>query len=469
MEQADRFDGDVPVEREAMKMRNLLGKKKCLLTVVFLAATSVALAQSDEETFQQFQFNFSTPGARASAMGRAFVGLADDASAAVTNPAGLVLLTKPQFYFEYKHTELRSRRLALDDSLSSLETTTFYANLDQFSFFNFTYPVSEKVSLAFTRHEFLNYEEEFILGARDIPETTFLFLPVQGSRDFQGVSYAGSAAFSLHDTFSLGLTISVDRLKAKTARNLLPFAGEGARFNTSIDDEDTKVGFTLGGLYRPSGSFSLGATYSRGSKFNVQEDLVIFPGVFDIPGTMNIPFNVPDRVAVGFSGRPHNRLLFVFDVTYIKYSDLVPDDFVVNQNFLNESFNRFVEENFPGAPLAEIFFDWNADDYAIDNAIETHFGGEWNFVSRRRVQSFLRGGVFTNPDHSLRFVGETNTGQPIDDLAQRAQFNTLPDDNQIGWTFGGGVTLGQHFQADAAYLSIDPFDELVLSVAIRLP
>src|SRR4029078_8756828 len=42
-----------------------------------------ARAQSNDEVFPSFQFNFSTPGARANALGRAFIGLADDASASI--------------------------------------------------------------------------------------------------------------------------------------------------------------------------------------------------------------------------------------------------------------------------------------------------------------------------------------------------------------------------------------------------
>jgi hypothetical protein len=38
-------------------------------------------------------FRFNNPGARANAMGGAFIGLADDATAAYTNPAGLTILT----------------------------------------------------------------------------------------------------------------------------------------------------------------------------------------------------------------------------------------------------------------------------------------------------------------------------------------------------------------------------------------
>src|SRR5207249_4906766 len=69
-----------------------------LLIFTSLGMAAAAGAQTNDEVFPQVQWNFSTPGARANGMGRTFIGTADDASAAVTNPAGLMNLTRPQVY-----------------------------------------------------------------------------------------------------------------------------------------------------------------------------------------------------------------------------------------------------------------------------------------------------------------------------------------------------------------------------------
>ncbi len=92
---------------------------------VLLATSASVAAQSNDEIFPQLIWNFSTPGARANAMGRAFVGMADDATATITNPAGLVSLTRPQVYFEFKSTNLEAERLAEFDSLTTKQPTTF--------------------------------------------------------------------------------------------------------------------------------------------------------------------------------------------------------------------------------------------------------------------------------------------------------------------------------------------------------
>src|ERR1700685_3094664 len=87
------------------------------LVIGILGFAAGATAQTNDEIFPQCQWNFSTPGARANGMGRAFIGMADDATASVTNPAGLVNLTKPQVYVEYKNTNLKVDRLATVSSL----------------------------------------------------------------------------------------------------------------------------------------------------------------------------------------------------------------------------------------------------------------------------------------------------------------------------------------------------------------
>ena len=210
-------------------------KTKMLLLFCLTLTTKGIWAQDEVkelpgEVFRELQFNFATPGARASGMGRAFIGLAEDATAAVSNPAGLLNLTRPQVYFEGKLTELRSRRLAERGAFNTLEVSNFYQTTVSFSFINFAIPVGERVVLAFTRHEFLNFEERFVLGDRAFPgdckndwngngvpdagdsgDCTPSLFAVRGQGeesarvDFRGESFGGSIAYQLYETLSIGL------------------------------------------------------------------------------------------------------------------------------------------------------------------------------------------------------------------------------------------------------------------------
>ena len=62
--------------------------RKLLLLLAFCALPALA-QNTDIESLSGLQFNFGNPGARSLGMGGAFLGLADDASAAEANPAGL--------------------------------------------------------------------------------------------------------------------------------------------------------------------------------------------------------------------------------------------------------------------------------------------------------------------------------------------------------------------------------------------
>src|SRR5438067_6917862 len=78
--------------------------RKALVLIVALAAALPAFAQNtDIESLSGLQFNFGNPGARSLGMGGAFLGLADDASAAEANPAGLTVLRKPEVSIEIRN------------------------------------------------------------------------------------------------------------------------------------------------------------------------------------------------------------------------------------------------------------------------------------------------------------------------------------------------------------------------------
>src|SRR5664279_3177008 len=70
-----------------------------------IGASGAALAITDTETNASIPFNLASPGARSMGMGGAFLGLADDATAAYTNPAGLTQLVTPEISAEARHTE----------------------------------------------------------------------------------------------------------------------------------------------------------------------------------------------------------------------------------------------------------------------------------------------------------------------------------------------------------------------------
>src|SRR5437867_12117558 len=76
-----------------------------LLTVSLALALPVSAQNTVIESLAGLQFNFGNPGARSLGMGGAFLGLADDASSAEANPAGLTVLRKREISVELRNFE----------------------------------------------------------------------------------------------------------------------------------------------------------------------------------------------------------------------------------------------------------------------------------------------------------------------------------------------------------------------------
>ena len=89
-----------------MKARRILPFAAAI--AAFLGAGG-ALAQARRQRSPTVIFsptgNYQNPGARAFALGGAFVGLADDASASELNPAGLSQLRRPELGVEFRRLE----------------------------------------------------------------------------------------------------------------------------------------------------------------------------------------------------------------------------------------------------------------------------------------------------------------------------------------------------------------------------
>jgi long-subunit fatty acid transport protein len=443
----------IDVEDDRMKwVSALCAAGTALLTI----AATPAFAQSNDEVFPQFQFNFSTPGARANAMGRAFIGLADDASASITNPAGLVRLTRRQAYFEFKTTDLSVERLADRRSLVTLDPTTFGGTFSSPAFLSVSMPLGDRYAFAFTRHQFLNYQEDFSLEPRPIPETDFAFFGVDGESNFQGVSYSGSLAMTVNDRFRVGVTISFDQLSAESVATRFDFnpSTTGDRFDlqetnlivnqTEIDDTASGVAMNAGVLWLPNEKLSVGLNFAKGSRLEVSETLLLNPSqttnqplvrAQGFPKTVSI--NVPNRLGFGAAYRPTSRLLAAFDVVHIGYSSLVRDFTLI----------------FDADTLDE-------DDFELDDAVEVHAGGEFLLLDRPYL-IFVRAGVQTSPAHITRYRG---AGTTLSDRFERAKYNLLAANDEIIGTAGVGIAIGARFQADFAVVF---GKEFVGSAALR--
>ncbi len=400
---------------------------KFAFAVMFLVlGFSLGFAQTNEPIFEEFQFNFVTPGARANAMGGAFIGRADDATAALTNPAGLVILTKPEVSLEYKNIDYDVERTVEADLTQTpqfFRNDTFGESVNSLSFLSYVQPVGA-VSIAVFRQEYLNYEESYSLQLRKLTQSNFQ--AEDGDADFLGENYGFSLAYRVSPKFHLGGSIRLSRLSVDYTRTF-----ETGRTNR-IDETDSGVGISIGAMINPGGAFSVGAVYEYNPKFEFTETT-------DSEDFL-VTIDVPDRFGVGVSGRPVSTLTLVGDVVFVRYSQLADNMTIINALISPESFS-------------------------IDNAVELHLGAEKAFRASENSSVFIRGGFFTNPTHDLNF---TNSGlsQIADEVAD-FQFNQERDASEVGYSFGGGVNIKGSAQIDAAYVISDPFDAFSLSFVLK--
>lgn len=187
------------------------------------------------------RLNLLAPGARSLGMGGAFLALADDATAAYTNPAGLTNLTigGSEVAVEFRGWEFNTvygdrghvgqsgddtPTLLGVDTLAGYrlgEATSTAAGL---SFLSFAYVLPRGVTLAFYRHELANYNTEFeTQGAfvdifQDIPNCQapdcdptspdlYRYFPRRSRSGVEIVNYGVSGAFAINN-ISVGLGVS---------------------------------------------------------------------------------------------------------------------------------------------------------------------------------------------------------------------------------------------------------------------
>ena len=169
-----------------------------LMVCVFLHQSAHALV-ADSSSFN-LNFRFNNPGARSNGMGGAFIGVADDATAAYTNPAGLTILTEPEVSVEYKVGEYDNTFTLFGPPNSQDFTETSSG----FSFLSLVYPI-DKVTLSVYRHEVLNIKSE------DKFDDFSNFISME--RDINAVTYAAGIGLKITDRFSLGASVGFAQLK----------------------------------------------------------------------------------------------------------------------------------------------------------------------------------------------------------------------------------------------------------------
>jgi long-subunit fatty acid transport protein len=423
-----------------------------LALALLMGVLAFAQASNDQATptsISAFRFNFINPGARATAMGGAFIAQGNDATGSETNPAGLLFIPKPTLHGEYRYFRYTADR-AVDASDTEVIRHKFVDSVNSPTFFSLVYPY-KGWAFAFYRQELANFEANYsnasFLIPNPPPDTIVWLLNRQSVHlDFNLVNYGFSVAKRLHETFAVGFSVRAAQMNLQGHEladlsqppplvELQVSANDGGSIGRymMVDDSDWKVSFVAGFQYKPNDYFSLGAVYRYGEKHKVQavfnDNLQVFnynTGNYDqlVQTYDNFEINVPDRFGVGVSITPTDRWTFNLDYVRINYEDL-------NDQFLAVLTNS-------ASPDANRYFGW-------ENGNEFHVGGEYLIPIGTANSIALRAGYYAAPDPSIHYLGGADTGPA---LLYETTFPKLGVDHHA--TFGVGFVLYGHFQLDLA-------------------
>ncbi|MEE8526189.1 MAG: hypothetical protein V3T72_19805, partial [Thermoanaerobaculia bacterium] len=277
-----------------------------MLALALTPAVSVQ-AQTNLDEESGLQFNFTPPGARSLALGGAFSGLADDATAAVANPAGLIQLSEPEVSVEFRRWEFTNTyfsggeyvlppgntTLPVDDSLPVTRgTKSTESSTEGVSFLSFVYP-KDRFAVAVYRTQVTDFESRInpnpILIRRDRCSDEVFGSPAPTPTTPNTPSFArqcnftgGGEGFLALDISSIGIAgafkftkgLSLGFTMASFDYQQTIISGDEAEGDAtkSVRGDDTAVASSIGVLWKPkgfeSGKLSVGFVYRQGPEFN---------------------------------------------------------------------------------------------------------------------------------------------------------------------------------------------------------
>ena len=441
-----------------------------LTLVVLIAATIAAASGTAQETPSTFEFSFSNPGARSLGLGGAFAALADDATAAFANPAGLVQLVSLEVSAEVRHWSYSTPYIEGGryegeptgiglDTTEGLRTAVSEEQLTGLSFLSIVYPKG-KWSFAVYRHQLANFRAQTATQGLFPGWETPRAYDRRWSTELDIISYGAAGAYRIGDRFSLGLGIvhfrgrldapfewslpdDIDTLQGVFGPTSYLPERQLANGEMAIDDSDW--GLSAGLLWTFAEGWSLGAFYRQAPEFGLVFDVQagpLAPEFLDpefTPGatilTIATPMQFPDVYGLGLAFRSRDgRLAVGFEWDRVEYSSIF------------DSFDPVVTETLDPDLDLETFL-------VADDGDELRLGVEYAFLDLKPVLA-IRAGVWLDPDHRFRSIHPYNPDH-------RALFKAGEDEIHVA--VGLGLAF-RSFQIDFAADFSDLVDTVSLSV-----
>lgn len=426
-----------------------------LLAPVWLRGAA-APAQTNAETNAPWvQFNLSVPGARSLGLGGAFVGLADDATTAYANPAGLALLPGVEASVElrswnFDHVFTRGGNL----ETSGAENGKSSNATEAMSFGSFLYG-GRGWGVAVYSHRVGKFEADFETNGLRLRKNRRLFPSrIRHRLDIENFGISVGKAWRELD-LSVGIGIAFYRFEMDSLMERFSIEGLGdpaPEFTPeNLHDRQLQVGsdedaaLLLGLLYWPNEKLRFGASYRGGGKFGLTARSEPGNPLFGAARTDSQPaaFQLPAVLGVGLAYMPHRKRVFgetgEFELQLPRRWKVALDLYLIEYSVL-------------GKDIVDVFFLCSADAgadsdpgcqreataFEAEDGLEVHLGVETQIGRRRPL--FLRFGSWLDPSHALEYKG-----------SRFPAFIEVfrPGEDIVHYSVGFG-TSGYRYQVDAA-------------------
>lgn len=430
------------LEIEGLPMSGCSSSRALLSCVVVAVLPLVAVDAAAQTSVQiPLQIDFINPGAKSLAIGGAFVGIADDATAGFANPAGLRELNRPEVSVEVRGRAFdslflergRLSGIVSNEGTDVIQGAVFAESRDShvgISYLAAVYASSRRRwAIAGFRHELARVDQTFFsqgVFQQDPAElTSRRDSPQEGIRQIAITSYSAAGAVELTPHVAIGGTLGVYTFDLDSQFRRFDVDGFlGPPILTTELGRSSQIGSDVAvapsaGIRaclkrceaRDTMSVRGGLVYRHGPTFafDTQDGPNVRSGRFRVPHVLvgGAALEVPQQ------GR---RLLFTVDVGWIGYSRLL-DDFVTDQ-----AVAAGVESN--------VF---------IDDGVEVHAGFQYTAEGLRWLPRF-RAGIWSDPDHSVNYRA-TEVADSADSRLRDERLSVALSAGERTWHYAGGMGL----------------------------
>lgn len=399
------------------------------LSCILLTPSPPAGAQADAEYLTAINFRFQNPGARARGLGGAFVALADDATTAIVNPAGLSWLDRAEISIEYAIEEDEFPGPRTETGIIPLpgippsfqqefapRRADIATDSENPSFVSLIFPVKKSkespkkgedspkegegsskvvknpITLGFFYSKSLDTSAGQNRQAVTVTNAGATFPSIDsGGFFFPTASFVSaknevigvSGGFRFKQRFSLGVSIGVsefDFLGVTERRDL-----DGSLVNTQVStvDEETDIFFTVGGLVKLPHGISIAASVQNQTGYDMASELdERFVDQFD--KSFASEFTIPTRFTFGIAYVVTPVFVIAAEVDRIEYSDLF--DETRGLTFFGDQVND------------------TSYAFAISDVTEIHLGAEYSFADKWS----LRAGYWQDETHPPFYAGQND-------------------------------------------------------------